>query len=222
MHLDRHQQRAIGLTVLPAILLWQVNGIYLAALARIDPYLFWAADLAQWVLLPAVLLTVLAKRSGVRPAHYGCGLPSPPLASLVLGSLGVFVTAGLVFYWTRYGAWQLLGRPSGFFTFPGVFPGGPMGTVIWLYSAATAGIVESIFFIGLPWRWYQGIRETPSRAAYALLVSLVFAAAHWEQGPHIVIAAFFFNLVACAWYFKLGSLWPIVVGHALIDLVVFS
>nr|WP_229506747.1 CPBP family intramembrane glutamic endopeptidase [Pseudoduganella rivuli] len=97
-----------------------------------------------------------------------------------------------------------------------------MGSVIWIYSAVTAGIVESIFFIGLPWLLYRHVRAAPSRIAFALLATTVFAVAHWEQGPHVIIGAFFSNLVACFWYFLLGTLWPVAAGHILVDLVAFA
>ena len=222
MHLDRRQQIATGLAMLPVALIWQINGIYLAALARINAPLFWAADFVQWIVLPTFLLVFVAKRADVLPKHYGLDTSGLRWQSPILGTFCVFITAGLAFYLARNWAWQLFGQPTGFFTFPGVFPSGPMGTVIWIYSAVTAGVVESIFFIGLPWLLYQNIKEKPSRASFALTVSAVFAMAHWEQGPHVVAAALFFSLVACAWYFKLGSLWPIVAGHTLVDLVAFS
>jgi len=222
MHLDRRQQMATGLAVLPVVLIWQVNGIYLAALARIDALLFWAADVVQWIALPTILLIFLAKKASVFPKHYGLDTSDLRWQTLTLGTVGVSITAGLAFYLARNWAWQLFGQPTGFFTFPGVFPTGSLGTVIWFYSAITAGIVESIFYIGLPWLLYRNLKIKPSRISFALVASTVFAMAHWEQGPHIVTAALFFNLVACAWYFKLGSLWPIVAGHTLIDLLAFS
>jgi len=222
MYLDQRQQIATGLAVLPVALIWQINGIYLAALARINLLLFWAADFIQWIVLPTFILVFVAKKAGVLPKHYGLDTSALRWQLQILGTLGVFITAGLTFYFARNWAWQLFGRPTGFFTFPGVFPSGPMGTVIWLYSAVTAGVVESVFFIGLPWLWYRNIKVIPSRVSFALVASAVFAIAHWEQGPHIVAAALLFNLVACAWYFKLGSLLPIVAGHTLVDLVAFS
>jgi hypothetical protein len=140
----------------------------------------------------------------------------------ILGTLAVFITTGLAFFLTRNLLWQLLNHPTGFFTFPRVFPSGLLGKVIWFYSAITAGIVESIFFIGLPWLLYCNTRNAPSQTAFIALASFVFAIAHWEQGPHIVVAAFSSNLVASLWFFRLGTLWPVAAGHALIDFVAFS
>ena len=80
-------------------------------------------------------------------------------------------------------------------------------------------ITHSIFKRGL---LYRNIRDHPSRIAFTILASLVFALAHWEQGPHVVVGAAFYNVVACFWFFYFGTLWPIVAGHVLVDLVAFS
>lgn len=222
MHLDRQQINSIVLALLPVVVIWEVNGIYLAALARISVSLFWLADFIQWIVLPTTLLMFLAKKASLLPKHYGFDTVAIRWQSPILGTLGAFVTMGLAFFLTRNLSWELLGQPTGFFTFPGVFPGGLMGNIIWLYSAVTAGIVESTFFIGLPWLLYHNVRSVPSRVVFTTLASLVFATAHWEQGPHVVVGAFFSNLVACFWFFRLGTLWPVAVGHTLVDLVAFA
>lgn len=222
MHLDRSQKVAVALTLLPVFAIWQVNGIYLAALARISVPLFWSADFVQWVVLPIVLLVLLAKRASLTPKHYGLDTRALRWQALTSDPLAVFVTAGLALLVARTLSWQLLDQPTGFFTFPGVFPGGLMGSVVWLYSAVTAGVVESIFFLGLPWLLYRNIRSKPSGVLFAFIVSGFFAVAHWEQGPHAVVGAFAFSLVVCRWFFKSETLWPIAVGHALVDLAAFA
>jgi hypothetical protein len=201
---------------------WQINGVYLAAFAKVSVTAFWLADLSQWILLPLVLLMVLSRKASLLPKHYGLDTAALRWQSLILGTLMVFLTTGIAFFWTRNMSWALLGHPVGFFSYPGVFPGGLMRNVIWLYSAATAGIVESIFFISLPWLLYRHVRADPSKICFALLVTTVFSVAHWEQGPHIVIGAFFSSLLACFWFFRLGTLWPVVTGHILVDLVAFA
>jgi len=222
MHLDKQQKSAIALALLPVLVIWQINGIYLAALAGISVSLFWLADFIQWIILPLALLVFLAKNASLLPKHYGLDTSTLRWQSAILETLAMFATAGLVFFVVRKLSWQLLNHPTGFFTFPGVSPGGLMGSFIWLYSAVTAGVVESVFFIGLPWLLYCNIRNHPSRATFMFIVSTIFSVAHWEQGLHIVVAAFCFHLVACAWFFKLNTLWPVAVGHTLIDMVAFA
>ncbi|MRV70214.1 CPBP family intramembrane metalloprotease [Duganella sp. FT92W] len=222
MQLERHQQFAITWALLPVIVIWQINGLYLASLAKISVPAFWLADLCQWILLPSLIVTALARKASLLPKHYGLDTAPHRWQALIVGALLVFITTYIAFVGTRNISWALLGHPPSYFSFPGVFPSGLMGSVIWIYSAVTAGIVESIFFIGLPWLLYRHVRAAPSRIAFALLATTVFAVAHWEQGPHVIIGAFFSNLVACFWYFLLGTLWPVAAGHILVDLVAFA
>ena len=222
MHLSRQQNISIAFALIPVVLIWQINGFYVAALARISAPLFWLTDFIQWIVLPVTLLTFLSKKASIHPKHYGLDTSALRWQSPILGTLGVFITCYLSFSWASYLSWQWFDQPSGFFSLPSVFPSGLLGKITWLYSSFTAGIIESIFFIGLPWLLYHNIRSTPSRTAFAILASLVFAAAHWEQGPHVVVGSFSFNVVACFWFFRLGTLWPIAAGHILVDLVAFS
>ena len=204
------------------MVVWLVNGIYLAALAKVSAPLFWLADVCQWIFLPSALLIYLARKASLLPKHYGLDTAALRWQSPFIGTLMVFVTGGIAFYEAQKISWMLLGYPRGIFSFDLVFPAGLMGGVCRIYSAVTAGVVESIFFIGLPWLLYRHIRTDASTQAFSALVSIVFALAHWEQGPHVVIGAGCFNLVACFWCFRLGSLWPVVTGHLLIDLVAFA
>ncbi|MGZ8218369.1 CPBP family intramembrane glutamic endopeptidase [Methylomagnum sp.] len=49
----------------------------------------------------------------------------------------------------------------------------------------------------------------------------LFAACHSEQGLHGVIAAWVYGLVAALLYVRLRSLWPLVFGHFVIDMIEF-
>jgi hypothetical protein len=219
VHLAKPQQYAIAWALFPVVVVWLLNGFYMAALARISVPLFWLADVVQWIVLPITLLATLSKKASLLPKNYGLDISALRWQSPIMGTLAVFVTTGLALSMMRNLAWELLGQPTGFFSWSSVFPQGMLGTIAWLYSAFAAGIVESIFFIGLPWLLYHNVRRDPSRAAFTLVSSVVFALAHWEQGPHVVIGAYFANVVACFWFFELGTLWPVAAGHILVDLV---
>ena len=52
--------------------------------------------------------------------------------------------------------------------------------------------------------------------------SFLFAAAHWENGPHEVVATFAYGVAASLFYLKLRDLRPLVAAHALIDIWNFS
>lgn len=91
-----------------------------------------------------------------------------------------------------------------------------------LYAALTAGVVESIFFIGMPWLAYAGTARQVSPRRFAAVMSAVFSLAHWEHGSAVATGAFCCHLVVCAWFFRWRSLWPVAAGHTLIDLVTLA
>lgn len=222
MHLDRAQQTSVAFALAPILIVWQLNGFYMAALSKLSVPLFWLVDIGQWVVLPGLVLLFLARNAALFPAHYGLGCSTLSRQTVLAGTLMVFASDGVAFTLARNISWDLLGHPQGLFSFSQVFPEGLLGQVSLLYSAMTAGVIESIFFISLPWLLYRQLRAEASRTAFAFLVSVVFAIAHWEQGPHVIVGAFAANLVSCFWFFKLRNLWPVAAGHALVDLVTLS
>lgn len=226
MELSRKQQEiavAFALTLVWAV--WLLNGFYMATLASFSVSLFWLVDVCQWILLPALLLIMLARRHAILPHHYAYVWPIVDKRQLLLDCGVVFITGYLAFSSARL-FWALLGHPYAEFSWNQAFPTGWLGTLIWLYASLTAGLVESVFFISLPWLLYRSLLtrqdRRPNRDIFAVLVSLVFGLAHWEQGIHIVAAAFCTNTVMCAWFFQLRTLWPIAIAHVLIDLIAFS
>lgn len=220
--LSRHQQAAIACALLPVFAIWQLNGLYLAVFARESAFLFWLADFAQWVLLPSALLGWLASRAALRPSAYGLGLRGWKLTSLTARTLLVFLSAGLTFLVVQRVGARLLGNPAAYLQYPALSSEIVAGTVGRIYMALTASLVESIFFLGLPWLYHAHAGGRPSPAAFTLVVSAIFALAHWEHGAHVLLAAFFCHIVFCAWYLEWKTLWPIAGGHACIDLAVFA
>lgn len=217
---QQDSSKSIATILLIAAIVWGVNGVYLSYLSEFGPLVFWTADLIQWVLVPAVSACYLASKFGIAPSQYGFNPPVPRPTHFLWGMLSVaaFYPA---FFWVRNYTWTALGMPSGFFTWSAEMPDGYAGTAVWMYSAITAGLVESAFFIGLPWLlWSRHIPQ--KRVLFSLASSVVFSAVHWEQGPHVVAGAFAFGLVACVWYFRSQSLWPVAIGHTVVDLMAFS
>lgn len=214
------QQVFVGWVLLLVFAVWQLNGLYLPAVGRRGAPFFWAADGLQWIVLPAVSLGLLGYKASLRPQHYGLARYGSNAWAIAGQGLTAFVTAGLVFLVVRNLTWRLLGPSPGSLHLAPFFPRGLSGTAVQVYAAVSAGLVESIFFIGLPWLWYANARSRPSILHFTIAVSAIFALAHWEHGRHIVIAAFFTHLVLCKWFFQWNTLWPVVLGHTLIDLTV--
>ncbi len=219
--LDTSQQTLVGWALVPVLVVWQLNGFYLPLLGHGEMLLFWVIDGLQWIVLPAAVLGLLAHRAALRPRHYGLAPPEKNLWPLAGQSLMVFATAGLVFLLARNLSWRVLGPSPVSFQLAQFLPQGLAGTVVQIYAAVSAGLVESIFFIGLPWLWVSSARPHASKRLFTFAVSTLFALAHWEHGRHGVIAAFFAHWVLCQWFLHWRTLWPVVLGHMLIDLAVF-
>ena len=222
--LTTRQQLLVGWALIPVLLVWQLNGFYLPALGsrgNEGALIFWAVDGLQWIVLPALLLGLLAHKAALRPTHYGLVPLGKNLWPLAEQGLMVFVTAGLAFLVARNLSWRVLGPSPGSFQWVHLFPQGLAGAAVQIYAAVSAGLVESIFFIGLPWLLYASERRHPSELHFTLAVSAIFALAHWEHGRHIVIAAFFAHWVMCRWFLHWRTLWPVVLGHTMIDLAAF-
>lgn len=222
MVLNAGQQARVGWALIPVCVVWQLNGLYLPTMGREDVLLFWAVDGVQWIALPAILLGLLAHKAAVRPQQYGLVTPEKNLWPLAGQSLMVFVTAGLVFLVARNLSWRVLGPSPGSVHWTQFLPQGLAGAAVQIYAAVSAGLVESVFFIGLPWLWYRSARQQPSELHFTFSVSVIFALAHWEHGRHIMIAAFFSHFVMCRWFLFWRTLWPVVLGHTMIDLAAFA
>lgn len=218
MQQDARQAVLVSLYVVAAV--WLANGMYLAPLSKGNAVAFWAVDLVQWVVLPVLVLGYLSRRHAIGPGQYGFAFSDLRKGATYAWSVPATLTFYLAYAGTSHYAAVLLGFPGADFSYDGLFPDSAPGALIRLYSGLTAGLVESIFFIGLPWLlWTASGRRSP--ILFTALVSVIFAWAHWEQGLPTVAGALAFNLVACAWYFRLHTLWPIAIGHAITDLIEF-
>ena len=206
----------------PFILLALCNGFYLPALERHSLTLFWCVDVLSWVVLPAGLLLLLFRYGHVRPVDYGFGRPQESGWQFVCWTLWVTLTLSLAFFGVRQLVLPLFGYPAAVFQFEAMNmeKTGFAAHIAWIYSALSAGFIESIFYIGLPWLACQRWRSV-SPWLFTLVSAFVFASVHWEQGWPVLIAAFAFGLAACTWFFQRRNLWHIAIAHTLIDLYSF-
>ena len=215
--------RIVSLTSIP-IAGALLNGLYNGPLYRLNPSLFWAADLALFVLAPAAILYWLAKFARILPKNYGLTFPPYGGFESVATSLFLAIVLAVVYEATKYVGWAFTWRwyvePD--FNYGAATPAGILKPLVACYWAITAGLVESVFYIGLPWYlWRNHFGLAHRRRLFLWVSAAIFAAVHWEQGPHNVVAAFAFGLTACLIYWKINDLWPIVGAHALVDLVLF-
>ena len=209
---------AIGVFVLIGV----ADGLWKGALLVGPMSRFWAYDLFKWILLPIALLVLLHRR-GVRFRDYGLSAETGAASVLYLLPLVLFTLFTVYFLASKLTGF-LFGYPQNRFSYPDALaPLGPLRIVGTVYFALTAGLWESIFFIGLPRLWLKReAAKAPLDDEELVGVSaILFALDHWENGFPNVVGAFCFQFFAFRWYLKLNTLWPIIGAHFLIDLYYF-
>lgn len=219
------RRSAILLAVFPSIAIGLLNGLYKESLFRAEPLWFWLADIAQFVLVPIVSLLLLWRVSALAPRDYG-----------YVRIAGTNPWRALAF-WTAVATFALLAcYQGGVKLFAPLFGEATaafgyeqtIGTRTWtrfvavLYYAATAALVEETIYRGLPWLYFR--LATPARHArwaYVVASSVLFSAIHWENGAHELAATGLVGVVACVLYLRIGSLWPLIGAHFLVDVISF-
>lgn len=218
----RHPRAVLLGLLLTGILPFEVNGLYQTALAARPP-LFWAVDVATWILVPSIVVATAFRLRLVSWDNLGLGLRiAGRQRPWVLVALLVTVPVALV---VSYGLANRLGRewfaglnPIAPFSYAEVLP--PLATgwlraLAILYLAASAGFVEEIYYRGMLMRLFPG--GLPGAAAYVLASALLFASGHWEGGGVAVFRGLCFGLLAAILFRTTRSLWPLALGHSLVD-----
>lgn len=199
------------------------DGFWKPALLRGPLIYFWAYDFFAWVILPTAALVVLHNATSVSARDYGLSADLGWKDIAFVTPLPLIVLF-LVHTFAQVIAGALIGpQASGFSYGDPLAPLGGLRILGVIYLAATAGLWESIFYVGLPWFFVSryGAPPTAVRRGFLLVSAFLFAAAHFENGLANAIAGFFFQLAAVTWYFKLRTLWPVIGAHALIDVYYF-
>ena len=219
--LTQRQVQAVGLAILPTVAVLTLNGLYLGPAFRFSPSLFWMLDIVQHVLIPLLSCWALWKLARVPPRLYGLGRlvdDEDLISALILFGFILFIfTVGYAFFRgiARYvpPVWW-----SGFgYDVP--VPIDPVRAMVAvLYYGITAGIVEEVFFRGLPALYLESrLSAQRFKLIYPLASAAAFALVHWENGSSELIAVFLLGLLVAFFYLKIRNLWPFVVGHAFTD-----
>lgn len=211
------------IAIAPFVLLSIVDGFFRGALQN-SPALFWLFDPFKFVVLPIAALLWLARTFFVTPDKYGLASVAEHESWLQFLGFTLFLTAllYLIYQAADMFFWMLFGRPETASFYKNMAPTGLLRVPVVLYFAATAGLVEEIFFRALPLLYLQQrFPKSIPTGLYVLSTSALFGVSHWENGAHEVLATFTYGIFASLFYVKLRDLWPLVGAHALIDLWVF-
>ncbi len=211
--------------IFPIVTTGLLNEFWVEPAYRHGVVWFYLADSLQWIVVPALVWLFVLRPGGIKPVEYG--LDFAPYAKRPLDAVALFVFVALLL-WLSYEpvkgvALRYLApyaNPFGYAnTIPASFLGKAAGVI---YFSVTAAVVEEVAFRGLTWAYLSLVFPLKHRAFwYIVLSSLLFASVHSEQGPHGVIAAFTFGLMAAFLYSRLQNLWPLVFGHCVGDVISF-
>lgn len=198
-----------------------LNGFVNAQIFQV-PELFWAFEFILWFLWPLVLVSVLMRtghdalrQSGIHSQLCGRDLPT----LLMLTCCGMMVAS----YWVNdiaY-AWSAAWLPEeGYFNYGSMVPTEPRQRLfVALWFAATAAWVEELWFRGMFWHALR--HQSAAGLKYLLLSPAVFALAHWESGPANVATTWAFGIFMCGAYLLFKNLWPLILGHFVLNFIVF-
>ncbi|MGE0330897.1 MAG: CPBP family intramembrane glutamic endopeptidase [Ramlibacter sp.] len=226
MRFQLNQRQAVLVAIFPVVALALLNHFYTAWLFTINANLFWVADGVHFVLVPLLVWCLVLRPAGIGAAQCGLSWSAGARGGGMEVGTTVFLAVALV-AWT----WPV-GRVLGLvfweqcctFQYQQAIARTPAAA--WLtcvYFAATAALGEELIYRALPWLYAQAVvPERWRRAVYVLATSTVFALAYSEQGIGGILATFWFGVVTARMYSRYRSLWPLVLGHFLYDLVVYA
>jgi len=194
-----------------------------------SPLVFWAIDLANFVIAPAIAVVVLRQlgvswkellmlpdRTDVRaPAAWKAWFAAfaVTFAVFLLIAPIVFKTSWyqeLKDLWPRRTNYQIIVASSG-----------DLKPLVLFHFASSAGIIEEVVYRNWMARWFLD-RGRGLAIAYVVISALLFGAVHWTSGAHNI---FFSTIVGVgfAWVaVRYRRLLPLVVMHFLTDWILFG
>ena len=219
------QRTAVLACLFPTVGILILNGLWTKSVFEHSAVAYWALDAVSHFIIPLVALYLLAKFYRISPRDYGFTRLERTLGLLDLAGLTLLVGA---MFWISYipvsaTLGRLLGSELSSFTYFNVLPETSGARVlVAVYFAISAGVFEEIMYRSLPWVYFSMLNpRRPHIISYALISSVLFGFAHWENGLHEVFATFALGFVACVLYVKIRNIWPFVIAHSWIDLTAF-
>lgn len=220
------KREAVLAAAFPFVALSLLNDFYRGWLFSFNPGLYWLVDVVQFIVAPAAGWYFFLRPAGITPRDWGMPGHKRPHERRDGAAVMLFVAFLLVaadwpvilltqrLYWAYADHFQpVQAMPVGF----------SAKLALAVYMSASAAMVEEAVWRGLGWLYLSAVLP-PKRLHlwYVLITSAAFALAHSEQGIGGVIAAFWFGVLAAGLYTKLRILWPIVLGHFIIDMIIFG
>lgn len=213
------------LAVFPSLAIELLNQFYLEAVYKQGQLWFYVADACQWIVVPLLVWRFILRPAHIKPKDYG--LRWPVFDARPIEAIGLFLFVTVILWLVespvRHIAYRFLWKYAGTFGYETAIPKSfPWNVLVIFYYSITAAFVEEVVFRGLPWAYFSiAVPQSRRNLWYISTTSLLFAAAHSEQGPHGMIAALSFGIFSAMLYAHLKDLWPLIFGHFACDAVSF-
>lgn len=199
-----------------------LNGFYLPILSE-NLLLFLLVDILQWTILPIIALDIcIRQKKIIAIQHLGFHNLIFHRRNSEYVLLTSFAISFLLFfcYFEAYRYSKLI-FPINYlesFAYQSVIPYKPflLSISIVLYMSFSAGLIEETFYRGLLKVIFQD--DFHFNYKYILVSSFLFSINHWEGGVRNLFATFIFGIVTSILYLKIKNIWPIVIGHTIIDI----
>ena len=184
--------------------------------------LYWLFDLTIWILIPVTVFTALDRHANLHLHEFGLNSRIAKIESVTaVALLSILIIPVLyVVYFLPFTLFSsdLISTPR--FSYQQVLPESQLARVLVAgYFGVTAGLVEELLFKGLLFRLIKDLKA--AHLIFVFTSSILFAAAHWESGATNLYAAFVYGFVTSLIYLGLKNLWPLVVGHAILDFIIY-
>lgn len=223
-HLRPAQRFELALILLLAMAPMLLNGFYNPALAS-HPARFWQVEFLGFAALPLAVYIYGRARGLFANADIGLSTRvlswnNPVLfaACVIVLPIVMLKLDGLFLDW----AVRLLPpNASPEFDYRQMIPPpgprtGLLRLLAVLYMALSAGLVEELLFRGLFRRMLPA--GVAGAIAFVVLSPPMFALVHWEGGPTKLLYCYLWGISTCLMYLGTRNLWPLIVGHMLVDI----
>ena len=201
-------------------------------LGGLSGWAFWLGDVVCFIVVPIVLVVTLRlpvlpaftildspdKSSSSGRSDYGDGAP---LVYVSVSVVVIFITWKIGYALGGYATVQLPGLLNPVLDYRTHVPAdGISRSIVSIYFALTAGIVEEFFSRGIAKNVIE--RFTSSPLLYVLISSALFASYHWAGGLRNVVTSFAVGLALASLYLWTRKLLPLMVAHTVFDWTYFS
>lgn len=184
--------------------------------------LFWIIDAIDHAIIPIILLFIFRNKNNWVQSSFKWPKGIEEWANFAFLLLGVLIIGPFIFEYIN-DACQLAFKSN--FLFNGVpfktaFDGVNFSKItLVLYAALSAGIFEEVFIKGIFYKIFIDNKHSVYKTY--IILSLLFAIIHWNQGVVGILTAFTYSILSFLLYGHIKNLIPLILLHFAIDLDVF-